>query len=159
AEGIRPDFDANAAERRAGDRPGFGAAVRPVVAAGVAARGAGIVDREDTGPARAAVLVLDAAEELAVGAFARDLLRAERRHADGAVRQAVPVGVDQRAGVTRIAASPVHVVELPADGHGRGGAGRARLAPLVQVLLARLVVRTPLIGDADGSRRSGAENG
>jgi len=144
AEGIRPHRDADAAERRARDRPGARAAGRPVVAAGVAARGAGIVGREDTPPARAAVLVPDAAEELVVGAFAPHLRRAEDRHADGAVRQAVPVGVDQRAGVTRVAAPPVHVVELPPEGQGRGGrgAGRARLAPLVQVLLARHVVRT-----------------
>src|SRR5213078_427292 len=45
AEGIRPHGDADAAERRARDRLGVRAAGRPAVAAGVAARGAGIVAR------------------------------------------------------------------------------------------------------------------
>src|SRR5206468_6608091 len=56
AEGIRPHRDADTAERRARDRPGARAAGRPVVAAGVTTRGAGIVGREDTLSARAAVL-------------------------------------------------------------------------------------------------------
>src|SRR5207245_6376293 len=73
AEGIRPDCDANAAERRAGHRPGVRAAGRPVVAAGVTASDRGVAARDTPGPGTAAALVLDAAEELVVGAFDRDL--------------------------------------------------------------------------------------
>src|SRR5207244_2747745 len=56
-EGISPYHNANAAHRRTGDREGVGAIGGPAVAAGVAARGTGVVGRKETLPARRAVLV------------------------------------------------------------------------------------------------------
>ncbi len=158
-EGISPCRNANAAYRRASDGHRADTIGRRGVGAGVAPCGAGVVGRKNTLPTRRAVLVFGTAQGLVVGAFARHLRIAENRHADGAVCQAVPIGVDQGTGVTRVAARPARVVELPQERErsGRRGTRRAGLAQLAQVLLARDIVGTLSVEDTAGSDRSGGQ--
>jgi len=158
-EGISPYRNASAAYRRTSDGHGVDTIVRKGVGAGVTPWSAGVVGRENTLPTRRAVLVFGAAQGLVVGAFARHLCIAENRHADGAVCQAVPVGVDQGTRVTRVTPRPARVVELPQERERRGGRGtrRAGLAQPGQVLLARNIVGTLHVDDTVASRRGGGE--